>query len=345
MLASNFIAGVRTMPVVVHAGLTRLGVTCRQLKAAITGANASTWAGVPSRWRATMASCDAGLGVLAVAADLLLDRADDVRVALGGVGRPAEDRRLGQVGDGDRRPGRGRSSAQCSRSTATLRAHGRRVAEQVAGVGVAGHEAQRPPLAGAADEDRHVLLQRARVARRRRHGDAPAVERRRALAPHQRQQLEGVLEQLVALGERRERPSRTARARARTTPRRARRTPARPTARRAWRRSWRGGPRLRYVTPVTSVPRRAVDVEAARNPSVAVLSSMSSHSRPTDGICTKWSITEIDENPTSSAARAIAPSRAAVSAGPPGQVNRPICRPKRSVMGSSSWRRAAAGVS
>ena len=35
---------------------------------------------------------------------------------------------------------------------------------------------------------------------------------------------------------------------------------------------------------------------------MAVLSSMSSHSRPTLGICTKWSITEIDEKPTSSAA-------------------------------------------
>ena len=46
---------------------------------------------------------------------------------------------------------------------------------------------------------------------------------------------------------------------------------------------------------------------------------MSSHSRPIDGIWTKWSITEIDENPTSSAARAMAPRRAAVSSGAPGQ--------------------------
>ena len=87
-------------------------------------------------------------------------------------------------------------------------------------------------------------------------------------------------------------------------------------------------------------------VDAARKPSVAVLSGMSSHSRPTVGICTTWSITEIDEKPASSAARAIVaeprpPSRPA----PPGHVKRPICRPKRSVIGSSSWRRAAAGVS
>ena len=53
--------------------------------------------------------------------------------------------------------------------------------------------------------------------------------------------------------------------------------------------------------PVTSVPRRIVLVDAARKPSVAVLSSMSSHSRPTLGICTTWSITESDENPASSA--------------------------------------------
>ena len=78
---------------------------------------------------------------------------------------------------------------------------------------------------------------------------------------------------------------------------------------------------------------------------MAVLSSMSSHSRPTDGIWTKWSITEIEENPTSSAARAITPSRAAVSSGAPGQVNRPICNPKRRAIGSSSWRRANVGDS
>ena len=43
---------------------------------------------------------------------------------------------------------------------------------------------------------------------------------------------------------------------------------------------------LRYVTPLTSAPRRTVDVDAARKPSVVVLSGMASHSRPTDGICT-----------------------------------------------------------
>ena len=84
---------------------------------------------------------------------------------------------------------------------------------------------------------------------------------------------------------------------------------------------------------------------AARNPSVAVLSGMSSHSRPTVGIWMKWSITEIDENPTSSAVRAMAPRRGASSAAPPGQDQPPSWRPKRIVMGSSCWRRAAAGAS
>ena len=85
---------------------------------------------------------------------------------------------------------------------------------------------------------------------------------------------------------------------------------------------------------------------AARNPSVAVLSGMSSHSRPTVGIWTTWSITEIDEKPTSSAVRAMAPRRAARLGGAAGpRPSAPICRPKRIVMGSSCWRRAAAGAS
>ena len=108
-LASNFITGVRTMPVVssrpasARSVALDLGGAARQRNAAITGAKASTWAGVPSRWRATIASCDAGLGPLAVAADVLLDGADDVGVALGRRRRAAEHGGLGQVGDRHRR--------------------------------------------------------------------------------------------------------------------------------------------------------------------------------------------------------------------------------------------------
>ena len=47
---------------------------------------------------------------------------------------------------------------------------------------------------------------------------------------------------------------------------------------------------------------------------------MSSHSRPTCGICRKWSITHRLVKPASSAARAISASVAAVVAGWPGQV-------------------------
>ena len=80
-----------------------------------------------------------------------------------------------------------------------LVAHGVRIAEQVAGVGVARDEPQRLLLARAADEDRDALLQRPRVADRLRHGRRAALEARRARAPHERQQLERVLQQRVAV--------------------------------------------------------------------------------------------------------------------------------------------------
>jgi hypothetical protein len=83
-----------------------------------------------------------------------------------------------------------------------LVAHGVGIAEEVAGVGVARDEAQRDLLARAADEDRDALLQRPRVADRFLDGDRAALEARRALAPHERQQLERVLEAGVALGAR-----------------------------------------------------------------------------------------------------------------------------------------------
>ena len=72
---------------------------------------------------------------------------------------------------------------------------------------MARHEPQRPPLARAADEDRHALLQRPRVAGRRLDRRRAALEARRARAPHQRQQLERVLEAGVALAQRREVPA------------------------------------------------------------------------------------------------------------------------------------------
>ena len=88
-----------------------------------------------------------------------------------------------------------------------LVAHGVRIAEQVAGVGVARDEPQRLALARSADEDRDALLQRPRVADRLGDRRRAALEARRARAPHERQQLERVLQQRVAVRARREVPA------------------------------------------------------------------------------------------------------------------------------------------
>ena len=110
------------------------------------------------------------------------------------------------MGDGDRRrvAPLGRAVLAQDRE---LVAHRVRVAEHVAGVGVPGDEPQRAPLARAADEDRDALLQRPRIADGLLHGDRPALEARSARAPHERQQLERVLQAGEALGERREVPA------------------------------------------------------------------------------------------------------------------------------------------
>ena len=179
----------------------------------------------------------ARLGQLAVAADVLLDRRRALALArLAG----GDDPRGRQVRDRDlRRVAALRLAPRAQHGQ--LVAHVRGVAEQVAGVGVARHEPQRAPLAGAADEDRDPLLQRPRVARRLGHGGRAALEARRARAPHQRQQLERVLQQRVALAQRRERPAvelvlalEPARRRGRTARGRRRRRRASP-------RPWPGG--------------------------------------------------------------------------------------------------------
>ena len=101
---------------------------------------------------------------------------------------------------------------------------------------------------------------------------------------------------------------------------------------------------LRYVTPVTRVPSRAVSVRPARKARVVQLSSMSSQCGPTGGICRKWSITQMLVKPASSAVTASSDSRSRVSAGPPGNMKRGICRPNSRGMGASCWRAAAAGA-
>ena len=148
----------------------------------------------------------------------------------------AIDRGLGQAGDGDL----GRVAVDLGAVAVQdldLAPDGLGVAEEVAGVGVPGHEPQRPPLARAADEDRHVLLEGPGVADRLRHGGGATLEAGRPLAPHERQQLEGVLQPVVALGDRRERPVVEPVLPLEPRPARGRPGPARRTGRRGWRRS------------------------------------------------------------------------------------------------------------
>src|SRR3989442_9558476 len=74
-------------------------------------------------------------------------------------------------------------------------------------------------------------------------------------------------------------------------------------------------------------PRRARDVLAARNPSVFQPSSIGSSGRPTPRIWKKWSMTQIESNPTSSAWRATRARDGPTAAAPPGHVYEGICRP------------------
>ena len=56
-------------------------------------------------------------------------------------------------------------------------------------------------------------------------------------------------------------------------------------------------------------------------------SSIGSSSRPTPRIWKKWSMTQIESKPTSSAVRATRARVGPIAAAPPGQVNELICRP------------------
>src|SRR6266550_9619193 len=74
-------------------------------------------------------------------------------------------------------------------------------------------------------------------------------------------------------------------------------------------------------------PRRARDVLAARNPSVVQPSSIGSSGRPTPRIWKKWSMTQIESNPTSSAWRATRARVGPTADAPPGHVYEGICKP------------------
>ncbi len=66
---------------------------------------------------------------------------------------------------------------------------------------------------------------------------------------------------------------------------------------------------------------------AAMNPSAVQPSSIGSSTLPTPRIWKKWSITQIESNPASSAWRTIRARVGPIASVPPGQVNELIWRP------------------
>src|SRR5450759_2759695 len=79
--------------------------------------------------------------------------------------------------------------------------------------------------------------------------------------------------------------------------------------------------------PPTMSPRRAWLVWAAMNPSVVQPSNMGSSAGPIPRIWKKWSITQRESNPASSALRTIRASVGPMAGVPPGQLKRLIWRP------------------
>ena len=63
------------------------------------------------------------------------------------------------------------------------------------------------------------------------------------------------------------------------------------------------------------------------NPSAVQPSSIGSSARPTLRIWKKWSMTQIESKPASSASRTMRPRVGPMASVPPGQVNEEICRP------------------
>ena len=63
------------------------------------------------------------------------------------------------------------------------------------------------------------------------------------------------------------------------------------------------------------------------NPSVVQPSSIGSSGRPTPRIWKKWSMTQMESKPASSASRTIRARVGPMASGPPGHVNEEICRP------------------
>ena len=165
-----------------------------------------------------------------------------------------------------------------------------------------------------------MLLQRARVARRGGDRHGAAVERRRALAPHQRQQLEGVLEQVVAAGD-------GGKSQPYSSCSRPNQADAEPAERPPAGQHVERGDDLRQVGDVAVRDAVARGRRAGRSSSPRRGSRASSCSRacpPTParptGSARRGPSPRSTRTRPSSAARAMAPRRGASSAAPPGHV-------------------------
>ena len=170
-----------------------------------------------------------------------------------------------------------RSSVQLPRDL------GRR--RDVAGVGVARDERQRPLLAAAGDQDRRVGPAAGSGARSAARSSRTCLPVERLLVaplavPHPQADLHRLLEHLEALAERRERQPEPDGLLGVVAGADARASPGRRRARRASSPSWPAGRRGRYEAAVASVRRRTRSVWAAMNPSVVYASISLSRTPP-----------------------------------------------------------------
>ncbi len=204
-------------------------------------------------------------------------------------------------------------------------------AEDVGRVGVLGHQAQRLLLAAAADHDRHPRpADRLRGVQQPAGGIPGPVEatppsRARPATSRGRSGASPPASRSVSRAAASGSPAR------RSPPgSRRRRCPATPGRRRGRRASWPPSPTARAAgsgRPPTMSPRRARLVWAAMNPSVVQPSSIGSSAGPIPRIWKKWSITQRESNPASSALRAIRASVGPMAGVPPAQLKRLIWRP------------------
>src|SRR6266404_8531473 len=79
--------------------------------------------------------------------------------------------------------------------------------------------------------------------------------------------------------------------------------------------------------PPTMSPRRARFVIAAIHPSAVQPSSIGSSTAPTPRIWNRWSMTQMESKPISSAVLTIRSRVGAMAGVPPGYVNESICKP------------------